>query len=71
MVMVLLVATYSMRPNWWNFLDIFFLFMMAFSHAISLMISRFNKFAGQRLEIIAAGMAVLGVIALIVNFAVL
>lgn len=67
LIMALLIATFSQRANWWNFLDIFFLFMMAFTHAIALMIARFNKFAATRLDIIALIMAILGIIFCILN----
>ncbi len=67
-VMILLVSTFSLRGEWWQFFDIFFLFMMAFSHAIATFIARFSKYAAKRLNTIAVIMAVLALIAIVLQW---
>lgn len=41
-VVILLVATFSMRPAWWAFIDIFFAFMAAFVNLMAVTLQKVN-----------------------------
>lgn len=66
LVVALLLLTYSMRPVWWSYCDIFFLFMMAFSHAMAIMLCKVSEAAARKLDAVAL---VCGVLAIIAFFA--
>ena len=53
LVVVLIIFTFSIRPAWWAFFDIFFLFMMVFCHLLSLMIEKMSIPAAKKLETFA------------------
>lgn len=53
-VVLVIVITFQYRQAWWSFIDLFFAFMMVFCQLAGLYIGRFNKFAGRRLQTIAA-----------------
>ena len=52
-VVVVIVTTFQFRQAWWNFIDLFFAFMMVFCQLASLYIGRFNYYAGRTLRTIA------------------
>lgn len=64
-VVIVIVTTFEYRQAWWSFIDLFFAFMMVFCQLMGLYIGRFNKFAGKRLQSIAAICLVLMVLAFI------
>ncbi len=67
-VFMTLIFTYTMRPVWWTYADIFFFFMMAFCHLISVIIAKMNVYASKKLDLAALFFAIAGVIALIVEY---
>lgn len=71
LVVILVVATYSLRSAWWTFTDIFFIFMAAFSHLIAVNINKFNPYASRRLDLVALVFFILFIVALIGEYVVL
>lgn len=71
LVIVLIGVTFSMRPAWWCFFDIFFAFMMVFCHLLALQLVKMSKAASRKLDTAAMVFGVLTVIALIVEYIVL
>ena len=67
LVVVFLVCTFRMRTQWWAFTNVFFLFLMAFSHAVALTIEPLNARASRKLDFAALVCAVLAVVALAVE----
>ena len=67
LIAIVLVCTFQLRTYWWAFIDIFFFFIMAFSHAIACSFARINPGASRRLDTIALICGVAGIIALIVE----
>lgn len=53
LVFVVMVLSFVIRQPWWTFIDIFFGFMMIFSHLVALYIEKFNVFAARRLDVFA------------------
>ena len=64
-VIIVIVTTFQYRKAWWNFIDLFFAFMMVFCQLASLYISRFNSYAGKKLQSIAFVCLILAVLAFI------
>ena len=62
LVLVILVIGFSfpIRTVWWSFSDVFFIFMMVFSHLMAV-------FASKKLDFFALIFGILGVVALIVE----
>lgn len=57
-----------MRSAWWSYSDLFFIFMMAFSHLAALYLKRFSASASKTLEQVAMACGVLTVLAFIVEY---
>lgn len=68
LIIILLVATFSLRGPWWTFIDIFFLFMMAFTHLIAATTASRNRYAASRLDKIACVCGIAGVVAFIAEW---
>lgn len=66
-VVVIIITTFKMRTQWWCYFDIFFAFMATFSHLISTMFAKLIPAESRRLDIIALGMAIAMVVALVVE----
>ena len=64
-VVIVIAVTFQYRSAWWNFIDLFFAFMMVFCQLAGLYIGRFNPYAGKRLQTIAFICLVLAVLAFI------
>lgn len=64
-VVIVIIFTFQYRHAWWNFIDLFFAFMMVFCQLASLYIRRFNPYAGKTLQSIAAVCLVLMILAFI------
>jgi hypothetical protein len=62
-----LVCTFPIRKYWWCFFDIFFAFMMAFSHAMSLVVQKYNPYVYKQLERFAIYSAILMIVSLIIE----
>ncbi|MDE5552549.1 MAG: hypothetical protein K2M03_02895 [Muribaculaceae bacterium] len=69
LIIIALIYTFAHRFSlgWWTFCDIFFAFMCAFSHLMSLCLSPINERVGSKLESVALVLFVLFVIALVVE----
>lgn len=68
LVVIVIVLTFGLRPAWWAFIDLFFLFMMAFSHLAAVFLGSYNRRAGKKLDRVAAVCGVLWILALIGEF---
>lgn len=68
LIIAVMIFTFSMRPVWWCFADIFFAFMMVFCHLMALYLGRFNRFVADRLDLVALVCGILTVVALIIEF---
>lgn len=64
-VVIVIVATFRFREAWWNFIDLFFAFMMVFCQLASLYIGKFNPYAGKTLRSISFVCLILMVLAFI------
>ena len=64
-VVAVIVTTFRYRTAWWNFIDLFFAFMMVFCQLASLYIGRFNGYAGKTLRNIAFVCLILMILAFI------
>ena len=64
-VVIVIVATFSLRPAWWAFIDLFFAFMMVFCQLVSVYFLKLNLYVAKKLRIIAAICGLLMVISLI------
>ena len=64
-VVLVIITTFQYRHAWWNFIDLFFAFMMVFCQLASLYIGRFNPYAGKTLRSIAGVCLILMVLAFI------
>lgn len=64
LIAIVLVCTFSLRPAWWAFIDIFFFFMMAFCHAVACTAARMGNVAKQ-LDLVALVCGILGIVALL------
>ena len=64
-VVIVIITTFEYRQAWWSFFDLFFAFMMVFCQLASLYISKFNRYAGKKLQTCAAIFLILMVLAFI------
>ena len=65
LVIVVLVATFAMRPVWWSFFDIFFASMAAFCHLVAVMVQSINTRVSGKLDTCALVFIVLAILAFI------
>lgn len=68
LAVIVIIVTFSLRPVWWAYIDMFFMFMAAFCYLVSVYMLRFNRFAAKRLQMIAFFSGVLMVCSLIGEF---
>lgn len=68
LVVVMIVISFPFRTEWWSFADIFFVFMMAFTHLMALTLRKMSERASRILDRIAIVCGMLFVIAFIVEF---
>lgn len=64
-VITLLGITFTMRPVWWSFIDIFFLFMAAFLNVMSVTLKKLYSVVASKLMTCVMIFLVLWVLALI------
>lgn len=67
-VIVIVIATFSLRVQWWCFIDIFFAFMAVFSHLAALLLGKFSPHAGKLLDKTAFWCLVLAVLSFVAEF---
>ncbi|MDE6296312.1 MAG: hypothetical protein K2L89_00550 [Muribaculaceae bacterium] len=65
---VLSMTIPGVKKDWWEMIDIFFFFMMAFSHLAALYLNKISVQASKTLDKIAFVFGILGIIALIVVY---
>lgn len=68
LVVLLIGFTFSMRPVWWAFADLFFAFMMVFSHLLAIYLGKINTYIGRRLDFFALIFGILTIIAFVVEY---
>lgn len=66
--LVLSMVIPGIKQEWWELTDIFFFFMMAFSHLAAIYLQKMSMQASRTLDKFAFIFGLLGVIALIVIF---
>ena len=64
-VVIVIVATFSLRPAWWAFIDLFFAFMMVFCQLVAVYFFKLNPYVSKKLQSIAAICGVLMILALV------
>lgn len=64
-VVIVIVATFSIRPAWWAFIDVFFAFMMVFCQLVAVYFMKMNQYVAKKLQIIAAMCGILMILSLI------
>ena len=65
LVLVVMVLTFSLRTEWWTFIDQFFLFMMAFCHLAACYLTKVSFLASRKLDVFALICGILFVLALL------
>lgn len=65
LAVAVVVLTFDIRPLWWMFIDVFFMFMMAFTWFVSVLLAKYNVRAQKKLQQIATGCLVLWILSLI------
>lgn len=64
-IIALMIATFKLRIAWWACIDMFFAFMMVFTHFASLYLAKFNPYASKTLDTIAMWCGIMTVVAII------
>lgn len=64
-ILAVIIFTFKLRGQWWSYIDLFFAFMMVFSHLISITIKKYNLFAARKLDVAALLFGVLMLLAII------
>ena len=67
-VLVLSLAMPGVKKEWWELIDIFFIFMMVFSHLAALYLAKMSQAAARMLDKFAFAFGVIGLISFIVIF---
>ncbi len=67
LVVILICTTYSLRSEWWQFIDILFLFLGVFMHFMALAQPKALYKAAHKLEQVAGISILIGVIAFLVE----
>lgn len=65
LVIVMIVATFAVRTEWWKFIDVFFAFMAAFINLVSVTIKRINPIVSGMLNKWTAIFCILFILAFI------
>lgn len=68
LVVLIIVLTFGLRPVWWAFIDVFFLFMMAFTFFVSVMFGKYNLNAKKKLQKISVICGIFWIVSLIGEF---
>lgn len=64
-VVTVICLTFSMRGEWWCFIDIFFAFMMVFCHLLALYLGKMSPVACRKLDFLALVFGILTVLAIV------
>ena len=65
---IIIIVTFSMRAVWWQFIDVFFLFMCAFTRLLSVYFASISPAAARKLNTISLICCIGFVIAFVVEF---
>lgn len=68
LTLLVIILTFRLREAWWSFIDIFFMFMMAFCHLVAVYIGKYNQSAFKKLHLFAMIFEVLMILAFIGEF---
>lgn len=64
-VVTVICVTFSLREQWWSFIDIFFAFMMVFSHLLALYLGKMSKSAAGKLDRLSLIFGIMTILAII------
>ena len=67
LVIAMIVMTFMLRGEWWSFIDVFFLFLMAFCHLMAVYMIKVPRLSSQ-LDTCALVCAILGLVAFLVEY---
>lgn len=67
LILVWLVYLAFVQMPWWNFISVFFAFMMVFCHLAALYLNNTSNAASRKLDLIALIMGILFIVAIIVE----
>ncbi len=65
---LIIVLTFSMRAAWWQFIDVFFLFMCAFTRLLSVYFAGISPVASRKLNTVSLVCCIGFVVAFVVEF---
>lgn len=65
LVLIIIFLTFQLRPAWWAFIDLFFMFMAAFCQLVAVYIKRLNPYVGKQMQVFAAIFGILMIVAFI------
>ncbi|MCM1291883.1 MAG: hypothetical protein NC201_07395 [Prevotella sp.] len=71
LILVMLVVTFKMRTVWWAYIDIFFGFMMVFTHLMSVYIGKKLPGVGKQLDMVSFVMGICMIVSFILEWGVL
>lgn len=68
LVLILSMSLPGLKNEWWELTDVFFIFMMAFSHLAAVYLKKMSPAASRSLDRLAFVFAILALVAFIVIF---
>ncbi len=71
LIVLVIILTFRVREEWWQFIDIFFAFMMIFTHLFSLYLKRLIGRAAATLDRCALIFGICFLISFIIEFIIL
>lgn len=63
--LIVLVCTFRLRTVWWEFFDVFFMFMATFINVVAVSVARINPIVSKKLNTCTLVFVILWVVALI------
>lgn len=67
-VIAYLILTFNLRFAWWSFIDVFFAFMMTFTHLTGLLLAKLNPFVRRKMDTCSMICGILFIISFIVEY---
>lgn len=65
LVLIMICMTFTLRVQWWQFIDIFFAFMAAFINLVAVTVRRINPIVSKKLDFFSALFCILFILAFI------
>ncbi|MDE6247328.1 MAG: hypothetical protein K2M41_05750 [Muribaculaceae bacterium] len=62
---IVLVVTFRLRTVWWEFFDVFFMFMAAFINVVAVSVARINPIVSKKLNTCTLVFVILWIVSLI------